>query len=113
NGIAVNSTGYAYLVGSTSSSDFPITTKAYQKLLRGPQNAFVTLLNPSGPGFYYSTLFGGNGADAATGVALEPGCCNMSSPFDYVYITGSTTSSNLPTAAGVFQSAYRGAGDAF
>src|SRR5437667_1129915 len=37
----------------------------------------------------------------------------MSSPFDYVYITGSTSSSNLPTTPGMFQPSYRGSGDAF
>jgi Beta-propeller repeat len=41
-GIAVDIRGNAYVVGSTSSADFPITSEAFQNELRFPQDAFIT-----------------------------------------------------------------------
>jgi len=44
-GIAVNpiSPGFAYIMGSTRSPDFP-TANALQPVLRGGQNAFVSVI---------------------------------------------------------------------
>ncbi len=43
-GIAVDSSGNAYVTGYTSSIDFP-TANAFQTTIRGYHNAFVTKLN--------------------------------------------------------------------
>src|SRR6266852_1202094 len=42
NGIAVDAAGNADLMGSTTASDFPTTTGAFQAVLKGSTNAFVT-----------------------------------------------------------------------
>ncbi len=87
NSIAVDSNGYAYVAGSTSSSDFPISG-AYQMTLRGMSDGFVSKLNPSGNALAYSTFFGGSLDDSINGIAID-GKGNA-------YVVGETYSSNLP-----------------
>jgi hypothetical protein len=49
NAIAVDQTsGAAYVVGGTTSSNFPTTSGAFQTTLNGPGNAFVFELSPGG-----------------------------------------------------------------
>ncbi|MCL5671333.1 MAG: SBBP repeat-containing protein, partial [Acidobacteria bacterium] len=114
-GIAVDSSGNAYITGITNSSDFParITARTYQ----GNGDVFVAKLNPTGstavgtstPQLVYSTYLGGTGTDSGAAIAVNAG--------GDAFITGSTTSSNFPTASsastGPFQSFYKGGGDAF
>ena len=99
--IAVDSTGNAYIVGSTGASDFPTTASAFQKAKTGTTgNAFVTKLNAAGTALVFSTYLGGSGVsgklDAATGVAVDAR--------GDVYITGSTPSTDFPITSG---SAYQ------
>jgi hypothetical protein len=106
NQIVVDSTSNAYVVGITSSTDFPTTASAYQRTLTsGASNAFVTKLNAAGTTLGFSTYVGGSGTDNALNVALD-GSKN-------VYITGSTTSTNFPTTASAPQKTLGGDKDAF
>ena len=45
-----------YVVGYTSSTDFPVTAGAFQELLAGGFDGFVVKLDPSGSGLVYGTL---------------------------------------------------------
>jgi hypothetical protein len=59
-GIAVDSTGSAYLTGQTTSVDFPVTWHAFQTAGGGTStDAFVTKLRPDGAAAAYSTYLGG------------------------------------------------------
>jgi hypothetical protein len=69
NGVAADSTGHAYVVGSTSSTDFPTHTPI-QATLAGTRNAFVAKLDPTGA-FIYSTYLGGTGASDGEGIAAD------------------------------------------
>jgi hypothetical protein len=93
-GIAVDSSGNAYLTGLTGSTDFPTTPSALQTTLGGTDitNAFVTKLNWSGAALslVYSTYLGGNGGDGANGIAVDSS--------GNAYVTGYTASTNFPTA---------------
>jgi sugar lactone lactonase YvrE len=95
-GIAVDSSGDAYLTGSTPSSDFPTTAGAFQGSPHGQSDAFVTKLNPAGNSLVYSTLLGGSRDDVATGIAVDAS--------GNAYVSGTTKSTDFPTTAGVFQS---------
>lgn len=55
NGIAVDSSGSAYVAGTTSSPDFPITTNALGTPAETSNCAFVTKLNPTGTAVVFST----------------------------------------------------------
>ena len=51
-GIAVDSSGSIYIVGQTLSTDFPVTSAAFQDTLAGTANAFVLKIGPtSAPAF--------------------------------------------------------------
>ena len=101
--IAVDAAGAAYVAGDTTSSDFP-TVNAYQAALAGSIDAFVTKLDPGGSALVYSTYLGGNAVDLGSGVAVDA--------TGAAYVTGQTTSPNLPTV-NALQPTYAGGVDAF
>ena len=55
-GLAVDASGSAYVVGTTSSITFPVTANAFQKSLNGTVNAFVAKLSPDGKQLVYAAL---------------------------------------------------------
>ncbi len=94
-GIAVDRGFNAYLAGTTTSSDFPVTPASAipdSPAAAGTNHVFVTELNSSGTGLVYSTYLAGNGADSARGVAVGPLAGT-------VFVTGATSSSNFATVA--------------
>jgi hypothetical protein len=103
-GIAVDSSGNAYVTGGTGSANFP-TVNPLQGTYGGGGDAFVTKLNPTGTALVYSTFLGGSADDGGTAIAVDTA--------GNAYLTGSTDSTNFPTA-NAFQRTRNGkAGDAF
>ncbi len=88
NDIAIDSSGNAYIIGTTNSSDFP-TAFWIQGSNSGSVDAFVTKINASGTAIAYSTYIGGSGADYGYSIAVDPS--------GYAYIAGKTFSTNFPT----------------
>jgi hypothetical protein len=86
--IAVDSSGNAYVIGVTSSTDFP-TMNPFQPAFGGGLDAFVTKINPTGSALVYSTYLGGSGEDAGNGIAVDSA--------GNAYVTGLTRSINFPT----------------
>src|SRR5262249_11714223 len=107
NGIAVDTSGNAYIAGYTASTNFP-TASAYQASLGGGtgHDAFITKLNSAGSALGYSTYLGGGGTDAGQAIVVnKPG---------NAFLTGYTGSTNFPTANAYQASLSGGAGqDAF
>lgn len=107
NGLALDSSGNAYVAGSTASSNFPRLTPSQSSLGEGAcaatcSNAFVTVIKPGGSALVYSTYLGGSGPDYGTAIAVD-GSGNA-------YVAGTTASSNFPATGGVFQGTYAGSG---
>jgi hypothetical protein len=111
-GIAVDSSGNAYITGSTASGNFPTTTGAFQTMADGGAcsvgpcagDAFVTKLGPAGDALLYSTYLGGSSGDVGYGMAVDSS--------GNAYVTGHTDSTNFPTLNS-FQAANAGESDAF
>ena len=70
NAIAVDASGYAYVAGTTASTNFPIVN-ASQSQLSGSQDAFAAKLTPAGNALVYSTFIGGSSIDIANAIAVD------------------------------------------
>jgi len=101
-GVAVDSSGNAYVTGYTASVDFPVVS-AVQAANAGGTDAFITKFNPSG-GLAYSTYLGGSLSETSYGIAIN----NIGE----AYITGSTASADFPVVS-ASQQAKAGSYDAF
>jgi hypothetical protein len=106
--IAVDSSGNAYVTGSTTAADFPTTAGAAQPQTRDLAHrgeAFVTKLNAAGTAAVYSTFLGGQGIEVGLGIAVDE--------TGSAYVAGQTDSADFPAAAGAVPSAGKGLSDAF
>jgi hypothetical protein len=105
-GIAVDAAGSAYVVGSTTSPNFPVTGGALQPAFKdGGMDVFVAKLNPAGSALVYSTYLGGRGFEMGMGIAIDrPG---------NAYVTGLTNSDNFPIVSALQPTFGGGAEDAF
>ena len=108
-GIAVDSAGNAYVTGLAGSSDFPVTSGAFQTVKKTVNNvaylcptSFVTKLNSTGTALVYSTYLGGSQQEQPAAITLDPA--------GSAYVTGSTESIDFPTTPGAFQTANKDQG---
>jgi hypothetical protein len=93
NGLAIDSSHDAYVSGSTTAGTFPTSASAFQKTCAScstsKSDAFVSVINPTGTAFVYSTFLGGaKGLDQATAIAVDSS--------NDAYVTGVTQSSDFP-----------------
>ncbi len=110
--IAFDTSGNAYVVGITASTNFP-TQNAYQGSNKGGSDAyhvgdydaFVTKFNSSGSALVYSTYLGGSGYDEAFGIKVDSS--------GSAYVAGYTASTNFPTQNAYQESFGGGNYDAF
>ena len=99
NGITLDASGNAFIVGQTFSTDFPTTAGAFQTKC-SPDNCasgdvFVTELDSTGSHLMYSTYLGGTGKNQGNAIVLDT--------LGDAYITGWTQSITFPTTSGAFQ----------
>jgi hypothetical protein len=99
--LAVDANGNAAIAGTTTSTDFPVTDGSTRTA--GTNDATITEVNPAGSQLVFSTLFGGNGAEATQG----PGGIAMDTSGN-VFVAMDTNSTDLKTTTGAFQTAYGG-----
>jgi hypothetical protein len=97
-GMAVDGSNNAYIAGTTQSANFPTTASAFQRLLKGGADAFVTKLTSAGD-IAYSTLLGGSDGDSGGAITVDSS--------HRAYITGQTSSTDFPTRS-AFQRSSRG-----
>ncbi len=91
-----------YITGFTLSTDFDVTSGAYQTTFSSSnrEEAFVTKLNSFGSSIIYSTLLGGSDSDAANSIKVDSS--------KNAYIVGVTYSSDFDVTSGVLQSVNGG-----
>ena len=106
--IAVDASGNVWIVGETTSPNFPVTPGALQTAFHGEVDlgplrfgdAFVSKLDPTGGKLLFSTYLGGSSPDGAFSVAVDAAGA--------AYVAGGTQSTDFPTTAGVVQGNYSG-----
>ena len=103
-GVAVDSSGNAYVTGTTVSTGFPVVNPLQSSNKSKSGTAFVSKLNSSGSALVYSTYLGGSVSDQANAIAVDPS--------GDAYVTGSTCSSDFPTVTPV-QAGLKGVCDGF
>ncbi|MGA2171185.1 MAG: Ig-like domain repeat protein [Terracidiphilus sp.] len=105
-GIAVDSSGDAYVAGSTPDPDFPVTPGALQsqntaQLISDDGASFLSKVNPTASQIIYSTYLSGSGdgsgetCDCANGIALDSA--------GNAYLAGEVSSTDFPTTEGSLQ----------
>jgi hypothetical protein len=95
--IAVDTTGSAYVAGTTGSLDFPTTSGAYQGWLsKDGRNAFITKLKPLGASLAYSTYLGGSGNDTTGGTGEVAHGIAIDTQGN-AYVAGVTNSTDFPS----------------
>jgi len=117
--LIVNNNEELLIFGTTNSTNFPVTTNAYDTSSNGGYDMFVSKLNSTGNSLLGSTHIGGT---------LDDGL-NSSTPLRYnyaddfrgeiiidanndVFVTSSTLSTDFPIAGGTIQSTLAGGQDA-
>jgi hypothetical protein len=91
-GVAVDATGAAWVVGYTLSSDFPQVASLFPEL-QGYVDAFVVRLDPTGSALTFSTYLGGGGEDRPYDVAVDGS--------GRAHVVGYTFSPGFPTLPAV------------
>jgi len=100
--IAVDGSGYIYVTGITSSTDFPTLDEYMVDPVDSRDDAFVSMLDPSQNGvdtLLYSTYLGGASDDYGLAIAVDAG--------GNVYVSGSTESADFPMLNG-YQTVHAG-----
>lgn len=98
--VIVDAAGGIYVASCTNSSDFPVSSGAFQNTLTGSQEGCVFKLSPNCSQLLYSSFIGGSTDDACYSIDLGP---NGS-----LYVAGGTMSSDFPTTPGTIHTNYNG-----
>ena len=94
--IHVDANGVITVSGDTSSTDFPTTSNALRRSLRGRDDLFVARLDATGAALLYGTYFG-SGEDFMGSLVVDDSR-------DWIYLTGeSTARSSFPTTPNAFR----------
>jgi hypothetical protein len=103
NGITVDKNGYMYVIGTTRSTDFPTTGNAYAQVMYGPQDAFITVLDPNNAALVYSTYMGGELDDDGRAIAVGTD--------GKIYYAASTNSTQFPMEGAGYRQTLQGSLD--
>lgn len=116
--LVVNDMEELIVLGSTNSSDFPVSSSAFQGTYQGGNSDIVlTHLNMAATGIVGSTFIGGSDQDGQNPFSLAPnygdtyrGEVIVDDAGD-IYVGSVTSSNNFPTTNGAFQTNLGGGSD--
>lgn len=102
NKVTVDRSGNAYVVGATTSADFPTTVGPVlaSNEAGGLDDAFIAKVKADGSGVAYAGFLGGSSRDQAINVAVDAAGA--------AYLGGTTASSNFPVTPGSFDTSFNG-----
>ena len=103
--IAASPRGGIYVTGYTASSDFPVTSGAYDSAYNSLTDVFVAKFDNNLSQLQYATFLGGSGDDIGRAICLDHN--------GDVFVVGRTNSSNFPTVTGSYDTSYNGGLDVF
>lgn len=103
--IALDIKNNVFVLGTTKSTNFPITANTYDTTANGDEDVFVTKLKADGTGLLYSTYLGSTGIEDGGAIAIDVNGA--------AYITGMTNSTGFPVTPGAFDTSWNGYYDAF
>lgn len=103
--LIINTNGDMYVVGGTSSQDFPTTAGAYDESHHGSTDVFISKLNGDLNQILASTLLGGSGIEEAYAITIAGN--------GDIYVAGSTNSADFPITPDAYDPTYNGGEDAF
>lgn len=100
NGIALDQLGQIYILGTTDSTDLPVTANSFQAALSGITDVFLAVINVNSTALVYGTYIGGENDDDGRGLAVGP--------TGLVYFTASTYSQQFPMAGASYRTSLPG-----
>ncbi|MGA1872445.1 MAG: fibronectin type III domain-containing protein [Thermoplasmatota archaeon] len=103
--ISVDHQGRAYILGKTSSIDFPVTWGVLQSEMEGTGDLFLTILEHDASSLVYSTYVGGEGNEMGSSISIGNNGA--------VYIAGWASSSTFPHRTNGFGPYIQGSSDGF
>ena len=107
--IALDSLGMVYLVGSSSSSDFPTSNNALQTKFEGDLDGWLFKLDPSqadnNDQMIFSTYIAGGKDDVVQSITINSD--------DEAVVTGFTSSEDFPVSSNAFDIVSNGSKDVF
>jgi hypothetical protein len=104
--LAIDGAGNAYVVGATTSTNFPTvaTASPLSATNSGYNDVFVAAINADASALLYSAYLGGSGDDFGYGIAVDPA--------GNAFVVGQTSSIDFPVVSGL-QTNLAGVSDAF
>jgi len=96
----IDNAGNVYITGTTWSDNFPTTVGAYQTIIGGDRDVFVTKLSSEGDRILFSTFIGGSNGDNGNSLIIDEQ--------ENIYLTGHTGSSNFPITTNALQHNFGG-----
>ena len=96
--IDIDNNNNVYIVSSTYSSDFPVTSSAFQPILAGEQDGCIIKMDNQLSTIIWASFLGGEDDDAAYSLALDNE--------NIIYVTGGTVSEDFPTTPFSYNNTY-------
>jgi hypothetical protein len=103
--VQLDSSGNVYIAGYTQSSDFPVTSNAYQSTFGGNSDAFLAKFSNDGSQLLYSTYLGGSGGESINRMKV-----NADGSF---WVVGDASADGLPVSSTAFQKHTLSTADGF